>query len=253
MITIRGLTKAYRRQPVLRGLSLEARPGEITLLVGPNGAGKSTTLRILAGLARADAGEAHIAGREIGRERLAAQAQLSFLPQTAGFHPRFTCAEILEFYARVRGCAAGAAGTALARAGLAGLTRVRTGELSGGLRQRLGLAVLLLPDAPVLLLDEPDLSLDPEWRRRLQELLHQEAHRGKTVLVTTHLLAEWNEVAHRCLLCQEGVIARELDPANLADTFEESGGGPARPGPAAGGVAASARPIRPWRGKAVAS
>ena len=106
-------------------------------------------------------------------------------------------------------------------AGLRDFERIRTGELSGGMRQRLGLALLLLPDAPVFLLDEPGLSLDPGWRKRLQETLRFEAERGKTVLVTTHLIAEWNNVAHRCLLCRDGIIERELDPTNLPHDFDE--------------------------------
>jgi ABC-type multidrug transport system ATPase subunit len=105
--------------------------------------------------------------------------------------------------------------------GLREFADVRTNELSGGTRQRLGIALLLLPDAPVLLLDEPGLSLDPAWRKRLQETLRFEAARGKTVLVTTHLIAEWNNVAHRCLLCRDGIIDRELDPSHLAADFDE--------------------------------
>ena len=81
--------------------------------------------------------------------------------------------------------------------------------------------MLLLPDAPVLLLDEPGLSLDPTWRKRLQGTLRFEAERGKAVLVTTHLIAEWNNVAHRCLLCRDGKIERELDPTNLPHNFDE--------------------------------
>ena len=107
-------------------------------------------------------------------------------------------------------------------AGLREFERLPTGELSGGTRQRLGLALLLLPDAPVLLLDEPGLSLDPGWRKRLQETLRFEAERGKAVLVTTHLIAEWNNVAHRCLLCRDGAIERELDPSDLPHDFDET-------------------------------
>jgi len=81
------------------------------------------------------------------------------------------------------------------------------------------LALLMLPDAEVLLLDEPGLSLDPDWRVQLQQHLRDEASRGKTVLVTTHLLGEWNGAAHRCLLCREGRIEREIDPDDLAAAF----------------------------------
>ena len=89
------------------------------------------------------------------------------------------------------------------------------------MRQLLGVAFLLLADAPVLLLDEPGLSLDPGWRKWLQQKLRFEAERGKTILVTTHLIAEWNDVADRCLLCRDGIIERELDPKNLPDDFSE--------------------------------
>jgi ABC-2 type transport system ATP-binding protein len=83
--------------------------------------------------------------------------------------------------------------------------------------------LLLLPGAPVLLLDEPGLSLDPTWRKRLQETLRSEAARGKTVLVTTHLVAEWNNVTDRCFLCCDGRIDRELNPADLPQTFDDLG------------------------------
>jgi ABC-type multidrug transport system ATPase subunit len=98
---------------------------------------------------------------------------------------------------------------------------VRTEKLSGGMRQLLGIAFLMLADAPVLLLDEPGLSLDPGWRKWLQQKLRFEAERGKTILVTTHLIAEWNDVTDRCLLCHDGVIECELDPRNLPNDFDE--------------------------------
>lgn len=221
MIVACALTKSYRRKTVLRGVTFTARPGEITLLVGPNGAGKSTTLKVLAGLARADDGQALIEDKDIVHEKIAAQRLLSFLPQTPNFHPRFTCGQIVNFYARLRRVDYVRRAWALEKAGLCDVAREQTRTLSGGMRQRLGLALLLLPDAPVLLLDEPGLSLDPAWRRRLQIILHDEARRGKTVLVTTHLIAEWNNVAHRCLLCRDGVIERELDAGNLSGDFDE--------------------------------
>jgi heme ABC exporter ATP-binding subunit CcmA len=209
MIVARELTKNYGRQAVLRGLSMELRPGEITLLTGSNGAGKTTTLRILAGLARPDSGEAEILGTDVVRARRRAQRQLAFLPQGTGFHPRFTCRQILGFYARLRGLPRERIDVALRLTGLADEAGKRVGALSGGLRQRLGFAVLLMPDAPVLLLDEPGLSLDPEWRERLQGQLRDEAARGKTVLVTTHLLAEWSGDGYRRLSCHDGRVTEE--------------------------------------------
>ena len=222
MIAAENLAKNYGKKPVLSGLSFRADPGEITLLVGPNGAGKSTTMKILAGLIEPNGGRALLNGFDVVSERIKAQGSLAYLPQSPSFHPRLTCLDVLRFYARLRGVSTDRCGSVLALTELSEFARVRTGALSGGTRQRLGLALLLLADARVLLLDEPGLSLDPGWRKRLQKLLHQETERGKTVLITTHLVAEWNGVAARCLLCRDGAIERELDPLDLPHDFDES-------------------------------
>lgn len=219
MILAKELTKSYRKNTVLRGLSFAAEPGEVTLLIGSNGAGKTTTLGILAGLLRPDGGGAFICGKSIVHDRRGAQCNLSFLPQRVSFHPRLSCRDILRFYARLRRIDPGRIEEVLRMTGLQMEAKKRTAALSGGLRQRLGLAVLLLLDTPVLLLDEPGLSLDPEWRARLQRILQDQASRGKTVLVTTHLLGEWEGVADRCLLCREGQIAEEIDPHKLREAF----------------------------------
>lgn len=221
MIAVEHLVKNYGRKEVLRDLSIFAESGEITMLVGPNAAGKTTTVKILAGLVTPNGGSARINSFDVVRDRINAQRAISYLPQRPDFHPRLTCFEIIRFYGRLRGLPRARCEAMLDLAGLREIAGVRAGELSGGTRQRLGLALLLLPDAPVLLLDEPGLSLDPAWRKRLQDTLKFEAERGKTVLLTTHLVAEWNNVAHRCLLCSEGKIERELDPTNLPADFDE--------------------------------
>lgn len=221
MISIENVTKTYGDKAVLRGLSFIANPGDITLLVGSNGAGKSTTMKVLCGLIRPTEGIAHVAGFDVVKQRIQAQRALSYLPQSPSFHPRLSCLEVLRFYSRLRQMPESRREAMLELTGLTDAAHIRTGKLSGGMRQRLGLALLLLPDAPILLLDEPGLSLDPSWRTRLQETLQLEAERGKTILVTTHLLGEWNNVADRCLLCRDGVIERELDPTDLPHDFED--------------------------------
>src|SRR6476619_82794 len=206
MITIDQLTKSYGRKAVLRGISFEATRGEVTLMVGPNGAGKSTTVKVLAGLTRPDSGIVRVNGFNIVQNRICAQHSLAYLPQRPNFHPKLTCLEVLRFYARLRGVPESRCHAMLNLTGLGDLAGEQTERLSGGMRQRLGIAYLLLADAQVLLLDEPGLSLDPGWRKRLQETLQFEAQRGKTVLVTTHLIADWNNAADRCLLCRDGVV-----------------------------------------------
>src|SRR5215468_4698135 len=221
MIFAEHLTKSFGRKAILRGISLQAEPKQITLMVGPNGAGKSTTVKVLAGLIRPNSGTAHINGFDVVQERIAAQRATAYLPQRPSFHPKLTCLDVLHFYAGLRGVPASRCEGMLRMIGLDNVARVRTEKLSGGMRQLLGIAFLLLADVPVLLLDEPGLSLDPGWRKWLQHKLRFEAERGKTILVTTHLIAEWNDVADRCLLCRDGIIERELDPKNLPNDFNE--------------------------------
>ena len=219
MILAHDLKKSFGARSVLRGLDLAVEPGAITLMVGANGAGKTTTLRLLAGLSDPDEGRVTIGGHDLRRERRDALSQLSFLPQAPRFHPRLTTVQTAEFYGELRGHSRAAAAAALDAWGMLEFADVPTGKLSGGLRQRLALAVFALADAPVLLLDEPGLSLDPEWRQSLQTFLAHEASRGRTILVATHLLGEWEGRADRCLLVEDGRSQGELSPDRLREVF----------------------------------
>ena len=200
---------------------MRANAKQITLMVGPNGAGKSTTIKVLAGLIRPNTGTAHVNSFDIVKQRIPAQRSTAYLPQRPSFHPKLTCLEVLRFYAGLRGVPVSRCEAMLQLTGLGDVAKMRTEKLSGGMRQLLGVAFMLLADAPVLLLDEPGLSLDPGWRKWLQQKLRFEAERGKTILVTTHLIAEWNDVADRCLLCRDGIIEGQLDPRNLPNDFSE--------------------------------
>ncbi|MCC6164373.1 MAG: ABC transporter ATP-binding protein [Acidobacteria bacterium] len=219
MIAINALSKSFGRHRVLDGLDLDAAPGQVTLLVGANGSGKTTTLRVLCGLSRPDGGRVTIGGADIVSARDAALAHLAFLPQSPRFHDRLSVGEILDFYARLRGAGRARVSDVASQWGLDNALAQPTGRLSGGTRQRLALAVLSLPQAPVLVLDEPGLSLDPDWRRFLHAELHAAARRGTTVLVATHLLGEWEGQADRCLVLEQGRVARELPPGRLREVF----------------------------------
>lgn len=219
MILTRHLTKCFAGRRVLDGLDLAVDAGRITLMIGANGAGKTTAMRMLAGISDPDAGTIAIAGHEFRTARPQALAHLSYLPQAPRFHPRLTVRQVARFHARLRGRDAEDAEIALDGWGVAEYAQMPTGKLSGGLRQRLALAVFELADAPVRLLDEPGLSLDPEWRERLQEFLVAEARRGRTVLVATHLLGEWNGRADRCVVIANGRCDGEVSPENLRDGF----------------------------------
>jgi ABC-type multidrug transport system ATPase subunit len=219
MIIAQRLEKRFGRRRVLSGLTLEVNPGVVTLLVGANGAGKSTLLRIIAGLCRPDAGRVEVAGRDIVQQRLAAVGELAFLPQAPRFHPRLTTRQVAGYYADLRGRGEADAAEELIRWGLQDHFTATTSELSGGLRQRLAIAVFALARAPVLLLDEPGLSLDPEWRVKLQAHLSAEAARGATVLVATHLLGEWEGKIDACVLLNDGRVGGALPPDRLRESF----------------------------------
>src|SRR2546430_978184 len=219
MIITANLQKCYGSRPVLTGLNLVVKPDCLTLLIGSNGAGKTTALRLLAGLADPDAGTISVGGNDLRANRRDALAQLSFLPQAPRFHPLLTTLQVAEFYGRLRGRNAAAVRGTLEHWGMKEFCSTPTGKLSGGLRQRLALTIFELADAPILLLDEPGLSLDPEWRARLQDFLAAQAREGRTVLIATHLLGEWENRVDRCLLLKNGRCEGEVPPGQLRDAF----------------------------------
>ncbi len=213
MIELLDIRKRLGRVEILQGLSLRLNAGDLGLLLGPNGAGKTTALRIAAGVLAEDGGSVRSAGAVLeARDR---RARFAYLPQGVAFQPRLTTRQLLCFYARALGASPEAVDPALQFWGLQVHARKRSSALSGGLRQRLGLAVMSLVPPKVLLLDEPGISLDAEWRECMQDWLKELAQGGAAVLVATHLLGEWEGRANRCLLCREGRVVDELDPARL--------------------------------------
>lgn len=219
MIEATGIEKRYGDRRVLDGVDLSLPRGAVTLLVGTNGAGKTTLLRIACGLCVPDRGRLRVAGFDIVAQRLAALSQLAFFPQSPRFHLRLTCRQVARYYAQLRGLAPVSADAALERWGLGGHLTAATADLSGGLRQRLALAVFSLAPVPVLVLDEPGLSLDPEWRTRLQEHLSAAAAQGATVLVATHLLGEWEGKTDQCVLLEAGRVGGFVAPERLREHF----------------------------------
>ncbi|MFB6277999.1 MAG: ABC transporter ATP-binding protein [Salinibacter sp.] len=227
MIDVVDLHKSFGDTAVLRGASFSAAPGTMTALVGANGSGKTTTLHVLAGLTAPDAGTARVDGVDVTTDRSAAQERLVFLPQDVRFHEALTPRQVLRFYAglrpdpreeasrppsRMRDAPAHRLDPLLDQVALADAAGDPCGTLSGGMRQRLGIAVLELADAPVLLLDEPALSLDPEWRTFLMERLRARADAGAAVLLATHLVDVWGPLADQVLRCDNGGM-REVEPS----------------------------------------
>lgn len=217
MIRIEGLQKRYGRLQAVAGLDLEARPGEVLALLGPNGAGKSTTIKAIVGLVRPDAGRLTIAGLDALREPREARARLGYLPQRVAFHENLTALEVLAFFARLRGVSSGALRGLLARVGLADSADRRTRGFSGGMLQRLGLAVALLGEPQVLVLDEPTVGLDPEGALLFKEIVQERRAAGCTVLLSSHLLNEVQTFADRLAFCLAGRVTAQDTLAGLRE------------------------------------
>mgnify|MGYP006286384533 CR=1 FL=1 len=214
MIDVVDLYKSFGETTVLQGASFSAAPGTVTALVGPNGSGKTTTLHVLAGLVTPDAGTARVDGTDATADRAAAQERLAFLPQDVRFHDALTPRQVLRFYAGLRDAPADRLDARLQQVALRDAADDPCGTLSGGMRQRLGIALLKLAEAPVLLLDEPALSLDPDWREVLMERLRERAEAGATVLLATHLLEVWRPIVDQVLRCEDGQIRSVEDIGN---------------------------------------
>jgi ABC-type multidrug transport system ATPase subunit len=233
-------------------VSFVAPAGAVTALIGPNGSGKTTLLLMLAGLLRPDAGQINVAGFDMASHGYEARIRTGWMPDTLGTWDALSCAEIVTCYGQAYGMgkafAAERARFMLERVYLAEYANAPARVLSRGQKQRLGLARALVHDPQVVLLDEPASGLDPRSRIELRDLLRALAEAGKTVLVSSHVLSELEEIADHSVFLQRGqsvdirAIQRNitqrgwrleaLDPAAL-QAFLNAKNVPWRPGSAA--------------------
>jgi ABC-type multidrug transport system ATPase subunit len=210
MIRTERLVQSYGRTPVLRGIDLDVEAGETVLLLGPNGSGKSTLFRCLLGTV-AYGGRVSVDGRDPLQKGREARQSIGYLPQSDGLQGDMSVSECARFFAELRGLAPGAGDLAVRDARLADVADHRVDELSGGMRRRLGLALALLGDPPILLLDEPTAGLDRESREALAVRL-AEACRDKTILLATHLPDEHAQLEGRTVWLEAGRLVED-DPA----------------------------------------
>jgi ABC-2 type transport system ATP-binding protein/nitrous oxidase accessory protein len=214
-LVVTGLTKRYARQLAVDQLSFAVAPGEVVALWGQNGAGKTTVLKCILGLLPC-AGQVTVAGLDARRNGRAARRALGYVPQEVALHDDLSVSETVAFYARVRGVSPVSAGDSLAQLGLVPHLRKPVGALSGGLRQRLALAIALLDEPAVLLLDEPTASLDAAGRELLVRVLAELRQRGTAVVLTSHRLEEVETLADRVLVLEHGRLAGVCAPVELA-------------------------------------
>jgi len=223
MIVVEDLVRRFGARTAVDGITFSVEKGEVVGFLGPNGAGKTTTLRILAGFIPASSGRAMIAGHDITAESLAARASLGYLPESVPLYPEMRVSELMSFQARLRGIPRSAAPSriqsSLERVGVMDRAGSTFGRLSKGLRQRVGIAMALLPDPPVLLLDEPTSGLDPLQRIELRKLIRELATR-RTVLVSSHVLPEVEAMTDRVIVLDCGRILGEGRVADLAAAIQ---------------------------------
>ncbi|MBV6495118.1 MAG: ABC transporter ATP-binding protein [Acidobacteria bacterium ACB1] len=223
MINVQGLTKRFGSFTAVDDVSFEVREGETFALLGPNGSGKSTILKCIAGLIKPTSGEITVRGIDTCKRPQEARKALSFLPQRVGFHDCLTAREVLEFYCRLRKLPASRIEDVVhgSEFNFNGFSDKRVSELSGGMRQKLGLAVACLADAPVLLLDEPTVSLDPAGAIAFRKFLKTLKDNGKTIVFTSHVLADVEMLADRVAVLVDGkltaLVTREELRMQIAD------------------------------------
>ena len=216
-VALAGVTKifpvAFQRRSIVavRDLNLEVSPGQIYGLLGPNGSGKSTTLKIILGLVTPTRGRTQIFGRD--SDRVASRESVGFLPESPYFYKYLTGEETLRFYGKL----CGLRGASLKQRveemlALVGLTKARKQRLGGyskGMLQRIGLAQALIQEPALLVLDEPTAGVDPAGAREIRDLILSLKIRGITVLLSSHLLGQAQEICDRVGILANGVLVRE--------------------------------------------
>jgi len=237
VIEANGLGKRYGTAKAVSNVSFNVSAGEIFGLLGPNGAGKTTTILMLLGLTEISVGTARIFGHDPAREPLAVKRLIGYLPDTVGFYDHLTAADNLHYTARLMGLGLTERkkriAAALERVGLADVANKKVGAFSRGMRQRLGLAEIVMKDARIAILDEPTNGLDPQASNDLLDLIRSLRAQGVTILLSSHLLDRVQKVCDRVALFNAGSIAlmgtvgelgREVLGGGYAVEVEATGG-----------------------------
>ena len=223
MIRYRAFTKEYAGRRVVDALSFDVPPGSVVALLGPNGSGKTTSIKAAAGLVRPTSGEVLLGAEGVNALQARARQAVSFLPQRVSFPESLTGREVVEFYRRLREAPAGSAERVLEFASLNGAGARAVGTYSGGMVQRLGLAVATLAPTEVLLLDEPTAALDPEGLRAFYELVEARRKAGGTVFFSSHQLGDVERLADHVAVIVSGTLVAVLTEHELAARLADRG------------------------------
>ncbi len=225
-IDAKGLVKRYGSTIAVAGVDLAVNAGEVVGLLGPNGAGKTTTILMLLGLTEPSEGSVRILGKDPLRQPLEVKQEVGYLPDAVGFYETMTGRENLAYTARLAGMPQDLVreriGAALDKVRLSGVADRRVATYSRGMRQRLGLAELLMRNCRVAILDEPTSGLDPQSTQELLGLIQSLSQHGMTILLASHMLNVVQSICHRIALFNKGKIGFIGTIEELADRI---GGG----------------------------
>ena len=214
VIEIDGLTKSFGRFQALRGLDLTVERGQVHGFLGPNGAGKSTTIRVLLGLLRADGGTVRLLGGDPWRDVVALHRRLAYVPGDVSLWPGMTGGEAIDLLGSLRGgLDEGRRAELVERFELDPTKRGR--QYSKGNRQKVAIVAALASDAELLVLDEPTSGLDPLMENVFQEVIAEAQHRGTSVLLSSHIMAEVESLADRLSIIRDGAVVQSGTLADL--------------------------------------
>ena len=220
MIQVKGLSKWYGPVKAVDNISFKIGEGEIVGFLGPNGAGKTTTLRILTCFMPASSGSASVAGFDVFTQSMQVREQIGYLPESVPLYPEMRVREYLNFRAKLRGIGSTDRRAAVQRAAqrcrAADFIDRPIGQLSRGMKQRVGLAEALMHDPKVLILDEPTLGLDPTQIRETRNLI-QKLAKNHTVILSSHILPEVEATCERAIIIAAGRIVASGSPTELKE------------------------------------
>lgn len=213
MITVNNLTKTYKNNPVLKGLNFHVKQGDIYGFLGKNGAGKSTTLNILTKMIKSNGGEFQIDSDNIG-----------YLPESPMFYDYMTALEYMKFIKSLKKSNHQSSGIneLLSLVGLTHAKNKRIKTFSRGMKQRLGLASILIHNPELILLDEPSSALDPQGRKDILDILVKLKNQGKTIFFSTHILEDVEKICNKIAILDDGVIKLESTVTDLMNQYIDS-------------------------------
>ncbi len=217
MINARSITKRYGRLAAVDDVTFRVETGQAVALWGSNGAGKTTLIRCLLGVVRFR-GAMHVDGQPVRRRGKRARARIGYVPQELAFHDDMRVGAAMAFFASLRRVDRDRCIELLERVGLSGQERKRVRDLSGGMKQRLALAVAMLPDPPIIVLDEPTSNLDAAGRAEVVSSLRDLKGGGKTIVFASHRPDEVLALGDRVLVMKRGKVVRDTTPGELWST-----------------------------------